>query len=158
MPVALVSAVRESNARHQSWPLRKLRERLGTLAGRRVALLGLTYKPGTDTLRRSAAIELALALRADGATVSAFDPAVRALPDDLTGQIELASSSAEALARADAVVLTTPWPEFRDLPWPELVKAMTSPTIIDANWFLAPILRKCPGIAYAAVGLPWPST
>ena len=83
VPVALVPAVRESNASHQSWPLRKLRERLGKLAGRRIALLGLTYKPGTDTLRRSAAVELALALRAEGASVAAFDPAVRALPDDL---------------------------------------------------------------------------
>jgi UDPglucose 6-dehydrogenase len=157
VPVALVSAVRDSNARHQLWPLQKLRERLGTLAGRRIALLGLTYKPGTDTLRRSAAVELAQALRLEGATVVAFDPMVRVLPDGLINQIELASSPAEALARADAVVLSTPWPEFRELPWPDLVAAMANPTIVDANWFLAQILRKYPSIAYAAVGLPWPS-
>jgi UDPglucose 6-dehydrogenase len=158
VPVALVSAVQESNSRHQSWPLRKLRERLGTLAGRRVALLGLTYKPGTDTLRRSAAVELALTLRSEGATVVAFDPVVRTLPDELAGQIELASSPAAALAQADAAVLMTPWPEFRDLSWSELVLSMASPTIVDANWFLAQVLRKQPGIAYAAVGLPWPTT
>ena len=155
VPVTLVSAVRDSNARHRSWALRKLKERLGSLAGRRVALLGLTYKPGTDTLRRSAAVELALALRAEGATVIAFDPVVRALPDYLAGQIELAVTPATALDRADAVVLATQWPEFRDLPWTELVRAMASPTIVDANWFLAPALRDRPGTAYAAVGLPW---
>jgi UDPglucose 6-dehydrogenase len=155
VPVTLVSAVRDSNTRHQSWPLRKLKERLGSLAGRRVALLGLTYKPGTDTLRRSAAVELALALRAEGAVVIAFDPMVGALPDYLAGQIELASTAANALARADAVVLATQWPEFRNLPWTDLVLTMASPTIVDANWFVAPALRDRPGIAYAAVGLPW---
>jgi UDPglucose 6-dehydrogenase len=154
----LASAVRESNARHQSWPLRKLKERLGTLAGRRIALLGLTYKPGTDTLRRSAAIELALALHAEGATVTAFDPVVHALPNDLAGRIAAASSPAAALAGTDAAVLTTPWPEFRSLPWPDLIRQMANPVIVDANWFLASALRSHPGIAYVAVGLPWPPT
>ena len=157
VPAALVSAVRESNASHHSWALRKLKEKLVPLAGRRVSLLGLTYKPGTNTLRRSAAVELALALRAEGATVAAFDPAVRVLPDDLIGRIELMSSAAEALTGADAAVVATPWSEFRDLPWSDLIAAMASATVVDANWFLAPALRNHPGIAYAAVGLPWPS-
>lgn len=158
VPVLLLSAVRESNAAHQSWPLRKLRERLDKLAGRRIALLGLTYKAGTDTLRRSAAVELALALRAEGASVVAFDPAVRTLPDDLQSLIELATSPTKALAQADAAVLTTPWPQFRNLVWTELLPAMASPIIVDANWFLAAELRKYPGIAYVAVGLPWAAT
>jgi UDPglucose 6-dehydrogenase len=157
VPVALVSAVRDSNSRHQSWPLRKLRERLGALGGQRIALLGLTYKPGTDTLRRSAAVDLARMLHAEGATIAAFDPAVRTLPVELADLIELASSPADALAGAAAAVLMSPWPEFRNLPWSELVPTMENPTIIDANWFLAPVLRNRDGIAYAAVGLPWTS-
>ena len=153
--LTLVPAVNASNAHHQSWAMRKLRERLGDLAGRRIALLGLTYKPGTDTLRRSAAVALALSLHAEGAKVTAFDPAVRSLPEDLRDQIELVVSPAQALAQADAVVLGSPWPEFRELPWLELASTMANPVIIDANWFLASILRDRPGIAYAAVGLSW---
>jgi UDPglucose 6-dehydrogenase len=154
-PATLIPAVRESNDRHRGWALRKLEERLGSLDGRRIAILGLTYKPGTDTLRRSSAVELALALQAGGATATAFDPAIRELPPDLRGRFELASSPALAVAEADAMVLATPWPQFRELPWPDLVASMATPTIVDAGWFLAATLQHHPGIAYAAVGLPW---
>src|SRR5262249_52195321 len=154
-PATLIPAVRESNDRHRGWALRKLEERLGSLEGRRIAILGLTYKPDTDTLRRSSAVELALALQACGATATAFDPVIRELPAELSGRFALASSAARAVAEADAMVLATPWPQFRELPWPDLVASMASRTIVDAGWFLAATLHGRPGIAYAAVGLPW---
>jgi UDPglucose 6-dehydrogenase len=154
-PATLIPAVRESNDRHRGWALRKLEERLGSLDGRRIAILGLTYKPGTDTLRRSSAVELALALQAGGAIATAFDPAIRELPSELHGRFALASSPALAVAEADAMVLATPWPQFRELPWPDLVASMATPTVVDAGWFLAASLQHRPGIAYAAVGLPW---
>ncbi|HEX4553024.1 MAG TPA: nucleotide sugar dehydrogenase [Xanthobacteraceae bacterium] len=155
VPIGLLSAVRDSNSEHRSWALRKLKARHGTLSGRRIAILGLTYKSGTSTLRRSAAVELALSLGAEGATVVAFDPAIHELPSGLAGQICLAGSPAAALAHADAVVLSTPWPKIQDLDWPGLIASMKCPIVIDANWVLAGRLRSHPGIAYAAVGLPW---
>ncbi len=155
-PVGLMSAVRESNDRHRSWPLRKLKSRFGALAGRRIAILGLTYKPGTSTLRRSSAVELAGALGGEGASVAAFDPAVRELPPDLAGQIHLASDSAQAVADADAVVIATPWPEFRELDWSTLLPTMKSATVVDANGFLAGLLKG--RSEYAAVGAPWAVT
>src|SRR5262245_2612188 len=154
-PSTLIDAGRESNDRHRGWALRKLEERLGSLEGRRIAILGLTYKPGTNTLRRSSAVELALALEARGATAMAFDPAIRELPPELCGRFALASSPALAVAEADAMVLATPWPQFRELPWPDIVATMATPTVVDAGWFLAASLHGRPGIAYAAVGLPW---
>ena len=154
-PATLIPAVRESNDRHRGWALRKLEERLGSLEGRRIAILVLTYKPCTDTLRRSSAVELALALQARGATVTAFDPAIRELPLELCGRFALASSPSLAVAEADAMVLATPWPQFRELPWPDIVATMATPTVVDAAWFLAATLQHRPGIAYAAVGLPW---
>jgi UDPglucose 6-dehydrogenase len=154
-PVTLIDAVRESNDRHRGWALRKLEERLGSLEGRRIAILGLTYKPDTDTLRRSSAVELALALQARGATATAFDPAIRELPPELRGRFAVAASPAIAVAEADAMVLATPWPQFRELPWPDIVATMATPTVVDAGWFLAASLHGRPGIAYAAVGLPW---
>src|SRR5262249_20048490 len=138
-----------------AWPLRKLRERLGTLGGRRVALLGLTYKPGTSTLRRSSAVELAQLLHAEGAVVAAFDPAVRELPPEVSGDLILADSAAAALQGADAVVLATPWPEFSCLPWPEILGSMHHRIVVDAGGFLMSALRDRPSVAYAAVGLPW---
>jgi UDPglucose 6-dehydrogenase len=155
LPGVLIAAVRESNHRHRAWPLRKLKERLGPLAGRHIAILGLTYKAGTSTLRRSSAVELAMQLLAEGAQVTAFDPAVKELPARLAGQMELAASPADALRKADAVVLATGWPEFHDLSWPNLLSLMRTPIVIDANWFMAVHLRNFPGIAYTAVGLPW---
>lgn len=155
-PVGLMSAVRESNDRHRSWPLHKLKSRFGVLAGRRIAILGLTYKPGTSTLRRSSAVELASTLVAEGASVAAFDPAVQELPPDLARQIRLMPDPAQAVADADAVVIATPWPEFRELDWSALLATMKSATVVDAHGFLAELLKGL--TAYAAVGVPWPAT
>jgi UDPglucose 6-dehydrogenase len=155
LPSVLVSAVRESNNQHRAWPLRKLKEALKALPGRRVAILGLTYTPGTSTLRRSSAVELALELQREGVQVVAFDPGVEELPLELAGRIGLEQSAADALNGSDAVVIATAWPQFRDLPWLSLLATMRRPTVIDANWYLAAHLRNLPGIAYTAVGLPW---
>lgn len=152
VPVTLVAAVGESNDRHRSWPLRKLTSRLGSLEGRRIAILGLTYKPGTSTLRRSSAVELARALADAGAAVSAYDPAVPALPEGLPG-IALAADAAAALAGADAVVIATPWPEFRALDWTALLASMRTPTVVDLSGFIADLAAD--RSAYAAVGKPW---
>jgi len=117
--------------------------------------LGLTYKAGTDTLRRSAAVELAVALSDKGARVRAFDPAVTALPADLVRQIALSPSVDDALRSADALVVATAWPVFRELAWDGLLPTMRDRTVIDPNWFLAEIFRGRQEISYAAVGLPW---
>ncbi len=80
----------------------------------RSAVWGLTYKPGTDTLRRSSAVELCRWLHAQGARVRAHDPAVRALPAGLAAHVELTDSAAAAADGASALVVATPWPEYRD--------------------------------------------
>jgi UDPglucose 6-dehydrogenase len=154
VPVSLVSAVRQSNNEHRLWALRKLKDQVGPLSGKRIAILGLTYKPGTSTLRRSGAVELAQALRKEGAVAIGFDPAVGELPSDICEVLTLASSAAQAVAGVDAVVLFTLWPEFRTLDWTLLLTSMASPNVIDAGWFLAPLLKQRPDVRYAAVGLP----
>ena len=83
-----------------------------------------------------------------------FDPAVGELPGDICEVLTLASSAAQAVAGVDAVVLSTPWPEFRTLDWTSLLTSMASPNVIDAGWFLAPLLKQRPDVRYAAVGLP----
>ncbi len=137
---SLFGAVLESNADHRGWAGRRLRELLGDLRGRRVALLGLTYKPGTDTLRRSSALELATELREAGARVVAHDPAVRALPADLAW-LELAPDPLAAARGAAALVVCTPWQEFRSVDAQALVAALAGGVVLDSAGFLEATLR-----------------
>ena len=83
VPTRLLSSVKSSNDAHRQWPQRRLTQLLPDLGGSTVAIWGLTYKPGTDTLRRSASIELCQWLHGHGVVVRAHDPAVRRLPDEL---------------------------------------------------------------------------
>ncbi|PYI88075.1 MAG: UDP-glucose/GDP-mannose dehydrogenase family protein [Verrucomicrobia bacterium] len=143
-PVAVIAAIKQSNDRHRSWAFRRLESRLGTLRGKCVAVLGLTYKPGTDTLRRSAAIELCRKLLDAGATVKAFDPAVKILPPELAS-ITFAENLAAAVMSADAAVVCTEWPEF-------LLRVMRQRLFIDANSFLEKELKTQTGVEHLSVG------
>jgi UDPglucose 6-dehydrogenase len=153
LALPLLGAVRPSNEWHKKWAQRRLDERLGHLAGATVAVWGLTYKPGTDTLRRSAAVELCVDLAGHGAKVVAWDPAVCALPDALQRSITLAPSAGAAMQGAAALVIATEWPEFKRLDLAALVGRMQRRLVLDANRFLA---DRVVGLAveYYAVGLP----
>ncbi len=153
-PGILLKYIRESNELHKKWPQRKLEALLGSVQDKVVALLGLTYKPGTDTLRRSAAVEIAGWVHRNGGTVRAFDPAVKGLPDELSTQIRLCESAGEALRGADAAVLATEWPVFRELQRGDFLDRMRKPVVIDASRFLHKHLDVSDPIIYAAVGQP----
>lgn len=150
----LLSSILESNEFHKSWPLRTVEGLLGTLAGKRIAVLGLTYKPGTDTLRRSAAVELSRELRERGGSVQAFDPAVREIPQNL--DVKLCASAAEALRGSDAAVVATEWPEFRKLVRADFLDNMNTPNLVDANRFLEAGLDCSPPLRYVGVGKGMP--
>jgi UDPglucose 6-dehydrogenase len=149
--VSLLPAIKESNDHHRGWAFHKLRARLGNLHGQTIAVLGLVYTPNTDTLRRSAAVELCQQLLAAGARVRAFDPAVMQLPPELAA-VTLVRDLAAALADSDAAVVCTEWPTFRDAPWQELVRALRQPVIVDANRFLEAQLKVVPGVEHLSVG------
>jgi len=124
----LLAAVKTSNDRHKNWARAKLLDALGTLRGKTIALWGLTYKPGTDTLRRSGAVDLARWLASEGARVQAHDPAVSRIPDDVP--VALCSAPADALRDADALVVATEWPDYRAAAIPPGM------IVIDPNDFL----------------------
>jgi len=149
--VPLFHAVLQSNDNHKQWAMLRLRELFDSLTDKRIALLGLTYKPGTDTLRRSSAIELAYFLKSQGALITAYDPAVKQLPDELQF-IQLRSSVSEALNDADAAIVATEWPEFSLLTAEDFAINSQRATVFDANGFLSAQLVNDTRIHYFRVG------
>jgi UDPglucose 6-dehydrogenase len=152
VPTHLLASVKTSNDAHRQWALRRVSDVLGGVNGRRVAVWGLTYKPGTDTLRRSSAIELCRALHDGGAHVRAHDPAVRQLPPELASTIHLASDPLAAADRADALVVATPWPDYRGIDAGEVAGRMSGDLVLDANRFLGATLGQHAGLRYLSVG------
>lgn len=148
----LFDGVIAGNERHKSWTRDKVRQMLQGVAAPVVAVLGLTYKPGTDTLRRSTSVELCRWMRGQGYLVKAHDPAVRELPEDLRQVISLSPSAADALKGADLAVLATEWPDYRTLTADCFLTAMRRPAVIDPNWFLAGTLGSERRIHYVTTG------
>jgi UDPglucose 6-dehydrogenase len=148
----LIAAILRSNEAHKTWALHRLEAIFGQLDGVTVAILGLTYKPGTNTLRRSSAVELCLKLLDRRARVQCYDPMVRALTAELASA-KICETLPEALQQAEAAVIATEWPEIKEADWPTLVRTMKqTPVILDANRFLnlsGDVLRN---VRYFAVG------
>ncbi|MFC3898453.1 UDP-glucose dehydrogenase family protein [Lentzea rhizosphaerae] len=107
----------------------RIRAELGSLSGKRIGLLGLTFKAGTNDLRDSPALVVAQLLAQEGAELHAYDPCVNA---DRPG-VTVESSAAEAAAGADVLVVLTEWPEFAELDWPELADEVNHPLIFDTR-------------------------
>jgi UDPglucose 6-dehydrogenase len=148
----LVTGVGRSNREHATWTHRALTATLAPLAGRRVALWGLTYKAGTDTLRRSPGVELCRTLAREGTRVTAFDPAIRVIPDTLEDILTLAPDPIAAAAGADAVVVATEWPMLREISADALIEVVAQPIVIDAGRFLAATIGGDPRVLYITVG------
>ena len=151
-PARLLTSARESNEAHKQWAADRLKLELGELKSHRIAVWGLAYTPGTDTLRRSSAVELCRRLHQEGATIIAYDPAVKALPDDLAPIINLVAGPVEALAGTSALVVATAWPEFRSVSAAQVAGAMKTACVLDPARFLGASLGDDPRIRYITVG------
>ncbi|CAN5653224.1 UDP-glucose 6-dehydrogenase TuaD [soil metagenome] len=146
----LLAAVIEVNELQKRRVVGKLERRLGSLRGKRIALLGLAFKPGTDDMREAPSLVLAGRLQAEGAEVSAWDPVA-----DPTGQLDgvaIAGSALEALEGADAAVIVTEWPELRDLDWAEAGARMRNRLVVDGRNMLDPATLRAHGFEYEGIG------
>jgi UDPglucose 6-dehydrogenase len=150
----LFRGVLASNDAHKDWLRDRVAQLLQGVSHPVVATLGLTYKPGTSTLRRSASVELCRWLHGRGVAVQAHDPAVRELPDELRPAMVLCDSPAEALHGADVAVVATEWPDYRALGAEQFLTHMRRPRVVDQNRFLAPALAGDRRLTYVAVGAP----
>jgi UDPglucose 6-dehydrogenase len=147
----LIPAIKASNDGHRDWEYQQLRRLLAARPQAAIAVLGLTYKPKTNTLRRSRALDLVARFRELGWSVRVFDPTVTTLAGHDDGVL-VCRSPAEAAAGADALVVCTNWAEFRDLDWPALCRSMRSAIILDGNRFLETVLAGVTGLQYISVG------
>jgi UDPglucose 6-dehydrogenase len=152
IPTPLFQSVMASNDLHKGWVHDKIRQLLSQTEQPVVSILGLTYKPGTSSLRRSGAIELCTRLHRAGMRIQAHDPAVGALPEALHPVIRLCPSLQKALTGADLAVIATEWPDYRDMKAAQILEWMRRPIIIDQNRFLADNLAEDPRITYIATG------
>jgi UDPglucose 6-dehydrogenase len=150
----LLSSVIEVNELQKRRVMSKLSKHLDSLVGKRVALLGLAFKPDTDDMREASSLVLAHRLEGEGATVVAFDPVATERARDLLPSVEMAGSALDALDGADAAVLVTEWPEFAELDWAEVAKRMGNPLLVDGRNFLDPDAVRAAGITYEAIGRP----
>jgi UDPglucose 6-dehydrogenase len=145
----VLNAVIEVNELQKRRVIGKLKRLLGSLRGRRVALLGLAFKPNTDDTREAPAFVLAGRLLAEGADVVAWDPVARA--DGVHGVVQV-ESVADAVAGADAAVLVTEWPELTDLDWATLGGTMRRAVLVDGRNMLDPAAMRAAGFTYDAIG------
>ncbi len=148
----LLGAVIEVNELQKRRVVGKLQKHLGSLAGKRVALLGLAFKPDTDDMREASSLVLAARLQGEGAAVVAYDPVAAEAARGLLDRVEFRDSALEALDEADAAVLVTEWPEFRELDWRRAAERMTRPLLIDGRNFLDPAALGDAGFEYEGIG------
>jgi UDPglucose 6-dehydrogenase len=150
----LLTAVIEVNELQKRRVIKKLEKHLGSLAGKRVALLGLAFKPDTDDMREASSLVLAARLEGEGAEVLAYDPVAEGVARDVLASVELRESAEDALDGADAAVLVTEWPEFAELDWAKLAGRMANPLLVDGRNFLDPHALREAGFTYEGIGRP----
>jgi UDPglucose 6-dehydrogenase len=148
----LLTSVIEVNELQKRRVVGKLEKHLGSLIGKRVALLGLAFKPDTDDMREASSLVLAARLQGEGAEVVAYDPVAAERAAELLGSVEMATSAMEALEGADAAVLVTEWTEFAELDWAAAAEKMARPMLVDGRNYLDPEKLIAAGFEYEGIG------
>src|SRR5271155_4609313 len=150
----LLKAAEQVNRQRIELLLAKARKALWVLKGKKIALLGLAFKPNTDDIRFSPAIEAAKRFMAEGASLHAFDPQAMEKTRKALPQISLAKNPYEAVKDVDAVIIATEWDEFRKLDWKRVYNEMARPLVLDARNFLVPSEMRALGFEYHSFGRP----
>ena len=148
----LLDGIMESNGRQNRLVLRKLKKVFGDLKGVPAAVLGLTYKPDTSTLRRSAALEIIADLVREGMQIRAHDPKADRTEIATHGEFQFFEDVYEAIAGAEALVLITPWPEYKSLDYARVGKLMAGRVVIDTANLLDAARLEGMGFKYLDIG------
>jgi UDPglucose 6-dehydrogenase len=147
----ILSGVEAVNAAQRTSVVRRLRARLGSLEGRRIAVWGLTFKAHTEDVRESPAVDVVRLLLNEGADIRAYDPG--ALPGGLVDlPITRCATALEALERADALAVLTEWPEFAHVAPAEIRSTMRGDVVFDGRNVLDRTAVEAEGLSYIGVG------
>jgi UDPglucose 6-dehydrogenase len=154
-PMRLIETVVDVNAKRKSRMAGKLIEACGgTVEGKTIAVLGLTFKPNTDDMRESPSLDIIPALQRAGATVRAFDPEGMVEAQRLFDGLVWCKSAYDAMEGADALAIITEWNEFRALDPARIKSLLKSPIVVDYRNIYNPAEMRAAGFHYACVGRP----
>ena len=152
-PLRIVDAVIEANNhRKQRMSQKVINACKGSVLGKTIAVLGLTFKPNTDDMRASPSIDVIIGLQEAGAKIKAYDPAGMGQAKILLEDILWCSSAYDAMENADAVVIITEWNEFRQLDFKQMKKIMNEPVLIDLRNIYNPHEMQKIGVEYTCIG------
>lgn len=149
---SLIDGAWQSNQRQNRSVVRNLKKIFGSMAGLKFCVLGLTYKPDTSTLRRSASLEIIDELVSEGAEVKAYDPKADRQELKEHSEFKVYPDAYSATEGSDALVLITPWPEFKNLDYQRIYYMMQKPIIFDAQNMLDPTTLSRIGFSYFGIG------
>jgi UDPglucose 6-dehydrogenase len=154
-PVEIVETVVRVNSRHKDFMSTKIREALGgTVANKKIAILGLAFKAGTDDVRDSPALTIVPVLLREGAFIRAYDPVASQNAEALMGigTIQYSATLSDALKGADCAVIITEWDEFKKADWRSLALTMSNPLLIDLRNLFSLQEASSIGINYISLG------
>jgi len=153
---ALLKEVERINAARRQLVVTKLKQTLWNLAGKRVGLLGLAFKPHTDDVREAPALAIARRLIDEGADVRGYDPQASDKAKQVVPDLEICGDAYAVADRAEALVLCTEWPEFLSLDYARLKAAMVRPLLLDGRNMLDRETLTALGFEYIGIGRPTP--
>src|SRR6266571_6587514 len=154
VPFTLLKEVQRINADQKNRFLKAIRETIWVLRDKRIAVWGLTFKPDTDDVRSSVAIELAANLLREGAHVTAYDPKgmERAREVKTIAGVAFAASALEAVSNAEALIIATEWNEFANVDLAAMKEKMRTPIVFDGRNLLDPETMRTLGFHYHSIG------
>ena len=153
----LVETVIDVNDRRKKAMAQRVIETCGgSVAGKRIAVLGLTFKPNTDDMRQSPSLEIVPELQAAGATVAAFDPVGMPAAKALLEGVVWCDDAYQTMEGAEALVIITEWNQFRALDLERVRKLLRAPVMIDLRNMYTPAVVVAAGLRYSCVGRPAP--
>jgi len=155
-PCGILRAVEDVNLRRIEVFMDKLRHALWVLQGKKIAILGLAFKPLTDDIRESPALRVVEEVLKEGAAVRLYDPeamaATQQVYPEAQGRVDYCRSAYEAARGAHAVLITTEWEEFRKLNWKKMRESMEVPVLVDGRNILDPVAMREAGFEYFGMG------
>ena len=147
-----MEAVIEVNVLQSRRMVDKIENALGDLKGKRLAVLGLTFKPNTDDVRESPAVNIIQILLDRGANVAAYDPAGMETARAILPDVLYAEKMYEVAEGADALVILTEWNQFRNLDWERIKTLLRMPVVFDLRNIYEPVKMRERGFDYHCVG------